>query len=550
MPGGKKIILAAVAGILVVGAVIGCVFAFKHHDKAAPAGEVGTTSKAVEAVCAPTSYKEACQRSLSSVATNQTATPLDLIKAAILYTVDEVKSVLTNSSAIAELVGKDDSLNKMAMEDCKELLGYAVEELQASFSMVGDPSMHNDTDRQAELNNFLSSVISYQETCLDGLNSTELKKAMSDKLLNSSQLSENALQMVVAFADLLKSVGINIETTNKADRQLSEDGYPTWMSAKDRKLLARPGNPRPNAVVAKDGSGRFRTIGAAIKAYPKGLRGRYVIYVKAGVYDEYITVEKNQVNIFMYGDGATRTIITGSKNGAAKVPTFKTATFSTMGDGFIAKNIGFRNTAGPQGHQAVALRSGADRSAFFNCNFEGYQDTLYLQTHRHYIRDCFISGTVDFIFGMGTSVIQNSEIRIRRPMKGQMNTVTAHGRKTKEMATGLTIQNCRFTKEPQTNPTYLGRPWKAYSRTIVMESDLGNNISPAGWLKWDGEHFEDTCFYAEYGNRGTAGANRVRWRGFHNLNRNQAAQYTAGPFIQGNQWLQTTTGPFYLGLAR
>ena len=153
------------------------------------------------------------------------------------------------------------------------------------------------------------------------------------------------------MADALKAFDIPVNVTTTSRRLLEEgkDGYPSWLSAADRKLLAA-NNAQivPNAVVAKDGSGRFRTIAAALAAYPKNNKGRYTIYVKAGVYDEYITVTKDQVNVFMYGDGPRKTIVTGRKCNTQGIGTMQTASFAAVGAGFIAKAMGFTNTAGPE----------------------------------------------------------------------------------------------------------------------------------------------------------------------------------------------------------
>ena len=218
--------------------------------------------------------------------------------------------------------------------------------------------------------------------------------------------------------------------------------------------------------------------------------------------------------------------------------------------------MGFTNTAGPEGHQAVALRVQSDRSAFFNCRMDGHQDTLYVQTHRQFYRNCVVSGTVDFIFGDSSTVIQNSLIIVRRPMDNQQNTVTAQGRAEQKEITGLVIHNCRIVPEQKLFaerfkiPTFLGRPWKQYARTVIMESTLGDFIQPAGYMPWSGDFALETCLYLEYGNRGP-GANtnrRVRWKGAKVIGRNEALQYTAGAFLLGRSWLPTTGGLYYLGL--
>lgn len=59
---------------------------------------------------------------------------------------------------------------------------------------------------------------------------------------------------------------------------------------------------------------------------------------------------------------------------------------------------------GMQGGQAVAFRISGDKAFFFGCGFYGAQDTLCDDAGRHYFRDCYIEGSIDFIFGNGRSL--------------------------------------------------------------------------------------------------------------------------------------------------
>ncbi|XP_018716326.2 pectinesterase-like [Eucalyptus grandis] len=557
-----KIVATTVSVLLVVGVCIGVLVSVKGKGGSGNGDQVSSTSKSVAAICAPADYKQACVNSLSAVAKNESASPKELIQAAIAATLEEVKAALNKSGSIGK--SATNSSQKMAVEDCQDLLKFAVDELQSSFSMVGDSDLHTVNDRVSELQNWLSAVISYQQTCLDGVTEPDLQKQMSNGMLNATELTSNALAIVSAISGILTSFKIPFNNTASSRRLLEEadaedaDGHPSWWSREDRKLMARQakGQVTPNAVVAKDGSGHYSTIAAALAAYPKNNKGRYVIYVKAGVYNEYITVTKDQVNILMYGDGPRKTMVTGKKCNRDGVSTFRSASFSVIGNGFIGKSMGFQNTAGPEGHQAVALRVQSDMAAFFNCRMDGYQDTLYVQAHRQFYRNCVVSGTVDFIFGDAAAVIQNSLIVVRKPMDNQQNTVTAHGRTDKHETTGLVIQNCRIVPEQKLYPvrlqipSYLGRPWKQYSRTVIMESTIGDLIQPAGYMPWSGNFALDTLYYAEYANRGPGAATdkRVKWKGFHVIkNRNEALQFTASPFIQGNQWLKPTGMPYLLG---
>ncbi|PIN19466.1 Pectinesterase [Handroanthus impetiginosus] len=418
-------------------------------------------------------YKKTCVNALNAMANNESATPKDFLQAAINVAIEEVEAAMSRPADIGKVA--NNSQEKMAVEDCKDLLQYAIAELQASFSTVGDSNLHTIFDREAELKNWLSAVISYQQTCVDGFTTPKLKNAMSNDLLNATQLTDNALAIVTAISQILQAFNIPLNST-ASSKKLLDDGFPTWLSIMDRKLLANQSGgdqPQPNAVVAQDGSGQYKTISEALAAYPKNQKGtnlRYVIYIKAGVYDESITVTKDQVNVYMYGDGPRKSIVTGKKCFTDGVSTFQTASCIAIGNGFIAKSMGFQNTAGPEGHQALALR---------------VQSNGWIS--RHIVH----------------------------------NTVTAHGRSRPRETTGIVIQNCRIVPEQKLEPvrfkipTYLGWPWKEYSKAIIMETALGDFIQPAGWMPWSGNFALDTCYYREYANRGPGASTdkRVKWKG-------------------------------------
>ncbi|XP_042448423.1 pectinesterase-like [Zingiber officinale] len=494
-------------------------------------------------------------RTVGTAVNSSASDPKEFVQAALQAAVDEINGAFNLTEKVG--AGAKDEFNKNAFADCKSLLEYATEELQAAMTESHD--VGNLASRADDIKSWLSAVITYQETCIDGITQPELQEPMRNGMQTAAQVTSNAIAFVDALSSLLQSFNIDINMTSPGRRLLEEDGkYPSWLSPHDRKLMAvqSRGQLTPNAVVAKDGSGNFKTITDALNAMPKKNSARYVIYVKAGIYKEYVMVTKDMNQIFMYGDGPRKTVVTGSKNFVDGVGTMNTATFAVVGQGFIAKSMGFSNTAGAIKHQAVALRVQADMAAFFNCRMDGFQDTLYVHAHRQFYRNCVISGTIDFIFGDSAAVFQNCLIVVRRCMDNQQNTVTAHGRTEAKEATGLVIQNCRIVPDQQLFPdrlkipSYLGRPWKAYSFTLVMESTIGDLIRPEGWMPWDGNLYLNTLYYAEYGNRGPGAgtSGRVKWKGFHVIDKKTAQQFTVEPFIQGSQWIKYTGITYLPGL--
>lgn len=228
-----------------------------------------------------------------------------------------------------------------------------------------------------------------------------------------------------------------------------------------------------------------------------------------------------------------------------------------LGDGFWARDMTFENTAGPQKHQAVALRVSSDHAVFYRCSIKAYQDTLYAHSLRQFYRDCHIYGTVDFIFGDAAVVIQNCDIFVRRPMSHQANMITAQGRDDPHETTGISIHSSRVRPAPEFSAvkgsfrSYLGRPWKRYSRTVVWKTDLDGLIDPKGWTEWEGSYALSTLFYGECMNTGMGASTqkRVKWAGFHVFSSlREASPFSVSNFIQGGSWIPGTGVPVSLGV--
>lgn len=147
---------------------------------------------------------------------------------------------------------------------------------------------------------------------------------------------------------------------------------------------------------------------------------------------------------------------------------------------------------------------------------------------------------------------------VRKPLDNQACMVTAQGRKDHRGTGGLVLQNCYITAEPAFKATvpaiksYLGRPWKEYSRTIIMQSFIDANIVPEGWSPWMGTFGIDTSYYAEYQNRGPGSntATRVTWKGIKRISPQEALSFTAGTFIQGDTWVRASGVPYDTGMMR
>ena len=275
--------------------------------------------------------------------------------------------------------------------------------------------------------------------------------------------------------------------------------------------------------VAQDGSGNYTTIKAAIAAAPTTatLANPYVIMVKNGFYFEKDTIPSNKPFIQIIGESSANTIL--AFNAAAGLPTPIGGTYGTAGSAtltvnandFTAMNITFANTfnydsaaaAGFAGSQAVAFLINADRAAFKNCIFTGFQDTLYTKgsgNPRHYFKSCYIDGTVDFIFGSSIDVFDSCIIYPKLRPSGGTSYITA-ANTTIGQSYGYVFRDCKLPAHTGTTSYFLGRPWNnatsgitANNKVAYINCTMGSTINPVGWSVWDAGTDTSVITDAEY----------------------------------------------------
>ncbi|GFQ07509.1 putative pectinesterase/pectinesterase inhibitor 24 [Phtheirospermum japonicum] len=398
-----------------------------------------------------------------------------------------------------------------------------------------------DDDRQ---NSFYTDCFAGDnlEACKDGFNSSV------SQIQDSVSLSLNS-----SIDAILKGREILYKVDRCYRSPVTYDGRtPSWISSEDEELIQNA-NIKPDIVVEQDGSGNYRTISEAIKAAPSYRKQRFYIYVKQGIYSEYVNIGMDKWNLVMFGDGMYKTIVTGSKSKNGGYDINNSGTFIVQGKRFIARDMGFVNTAGNSGEQAVALYATTDRSVFYRCQINGYQDTLYVNAGLQFYRECDIYGTIDFIFGNAAAVIQSSTILAKRPQQGRGNAIVAQGRTDSRCQTAIVIQSSTIKAAEDLSgvTTALGRPWKTCSAVVYLNNYMESLISPIGWTPMNPGTPPDTIFLAEYGNKGPGSnvAGRVNWKGVRtNLSYNEANRYTVNSLISGSKWLAKTRVPYNPGL--
>jgi pectin methylesterase-like acyl-CoA thioesterase len=301
-------------------------------------------------------------------------------------------------------------------------------------------------------------------------------------------------------------------------------------------------------VVAKDGSGNYTTLQAAIDAAPSNRTTPFVIYIKNGIYKEKVSISSSKPFIHLVGESVANTIVSwddysGKVVNGVTIGTSTSATITISAADCLASNITFENATGytGDGPQALAINVSGDRCAFKNCRFIGGQDTVLANGNgkRQYFKNCYIDGNTDFIFGSSIAVFDSCVIFPRDRVDGSAGGYVTAANTPPGQAYGYVFRDCKITKNRGVTFYTLGRPWqndaatadvaKSNTKVVFLNAQMASSIKPEGWSTWDAGTNTSLITYAEYKTKKLDGSllntsQRVAWS--KQLSDAEAAGYT------------------------
>ncbi|KAJ5630616.1 Pectinesterase catalytic [Penicillium longicatenatum] len=294
-------------------------------------------------------------------------------------------------------------------------------------------------------------------------------------------------------------------------------------------------------------SGPYKNVTAAIAALPSD-GNEYTIYVKSGTYTEQISITRTGKTILrgetVFENDYTQNTVTieysnGELTSAGKdesTPIINAK--NSDGKGLAIYNIDFKNTY-PQTSNTAALAADFYGTVqAYGCSFIGYQDTLLANKGTQVFSNCYVEGSVDYIWGFSTAYFYQSVIAANTAGAS----IAAMSRSSSTATGGYVFDKCVVTYTSTYGSTYqdtwLGRPYSEYSRVIYMNSYLDKHINPAGWHIWSTSAPQtDYVTFGEFNNTGPSSWSSSRASFATNLTETEAEAYTLSNWIGDTTWL-------------
>jgi pectinesterase len=290
-------------------------------------------------------------------------------------------------------------------------------------------------------------------------------------------------------------------------------------------------------MVAEDGSGQYtRLQDAIVAAASSSASNPYVIDIKPGTYSmtnnmDQFKVTAPYVTFNGLGSSPADVVLTGNYWAGDNSPNdtygHATTVITTAGHDFTARNITFENGRGDNTGQALAIYNKGDRTAFIDCRFLGWQDTLRAELGRQYYKNCYVAGDVDFIYGHASAFFDNASIYVRS--SGYITAPALLEPPNDYRAKGFVFSECTITGAGS-NLTYLGRPWTDGGLVVYDNCKMSSVVRAVGWTGSSREYFAEHHSMDLNGNLLDVSQ---REAGSHQLTDAQALNYSLSNWLTG-----------------
>jgi hypothetical protein len=258
---------------------------------------------------------------------------------------------------------------------------------------------------------------------------------------------------------------------------IDEAGHPWQQSADGWSFATRSAPPAASAAtltVAADGTGDFCTVQGAIDFVPAGHAGRTTILVRRGVYHELVNIPKGKDRITLRGEDRHGSVIACANN-AVLNPQHRTM-MGVLADDIVIQNLTLHNLTPHGGRQAETLQVRSDRCFLLDDDFASFQDTLRLDG-LVYVKNCFVAGDVDFIWGAGTIFFDRCTLRA-------LNSGFLVQSRNNAQRVGYVFADCTIETAPGATHVVLARihpKGYPYSNVDFIRCRMGPGIASEGW---------------------------------------------------------------------
>lgn len=378
----RRLLIIAVSSIVLVAATVGILVPLRAKNSSSLSVK---EKQSIKSICSATLYQESCYSSIYSLkqsSTNPSQSDLDSPKQIFMLSLQVSFNELINLNSSISVRRSQHSITQNALNACSRLIQDAMDHVNMSIAsslQTTEVALNSVGD----VRTWLSTAITDQQTCLDGLEEFEnippsLLGEINASMVNATIFTSNSLAIISKIPAIVHGSEISV---HRKVLQKSE------MDFHRRRLVEA--DLRPNLTVAKDGSGDYETITEAVNAMPKRSKHKFFIYVKEGEYNENVVVDTNSWNLMMYGDGMGKTVVSSNLNHVDGVGTYNSATLSkssqTLNTYIKLRGLEFNP------HVLLKKKTRSSRRARVHCQRHGIQehggaDEVPSSSHHIFIR--------------------------------------------------------------------------------------------------------------------------------------------------------------------